>query len=35
MVVTESGCFEKALQYRCDRMAAYAGQRRRIKEEMQ
>ena len=35
MVVTESGCFEKAPQYRCDMMAAYAGQRRRIKEEMQ
>ena len=34
MVVTESGCFDKVPQYRCDMMRAYPGQWRRVKEEM-
>ena len=34
MVITESGCFEKVPQYRCDMIHAYHAQRDRIKEEM-
>lgn len=33
MVVTESGCFDKAPQYRCDMMRAYKAQWERLKEE--
>ena len=32
MVISESGCFEKSPQYRCDMMAAYGAQRKKIKE---
>ena len=34
MVVTESGCFDKVPQYRCDMMHAYRAQWNRVKEEM-
>ena len=34
MVVTESGCFDKAPQYRCDMMRACKAQWKRVKEEM-
>ena len=34
MVVTESGCFDKVPQYRCDMMRAYKAQWKRVKEEM-
>ncbi len=34
MVVTESGCYDKVPQYRCDMMHAYHGQWKRVKEEM-
>lgn len=34
MVITESGCFDKVPQYRCDMMYAYKAQRDRVKEEM-
>ena len=34
MVVTESGCFDKVPQYRCDMMHAYKAQWKRVKEEM-
>lgn len=34
MVVTESGCFDKVPQYRCDMICAYKAQRNRVKEEM-
>ena len=34
MVVTESGCFEKVPQYRCDMIHAYEAQWNRVKEEM-
>lgn len=34
MVVTESGCFEKVPQYRCDMIHAYRTQWNRVKEEM-
>jgi MoaA/NifB/PqqE/SkfB family radical SAM enzyme len=34
MVVTESGCFDKAPQYRCDMMRACKAQWNRLKEEM-
>lgn len=34
MVITESGCFEKVPQYRCDMMQAYQTQYNRVKEEM-
>ena len=34
MVVTESGCFDKVPQYRCDMMRAYPTQWAKIKEEM-
>ena len=34
MVVTESGCFHKVPQYRCDMIHAYKAQCSRIKEEM-
>ena len=33
MVITESGCFDKVPQYRCDMMRAYPAQWRRVKEE--
>ena len=33
MVVTESGCFEKVPQYRCDMMRAYPAQWKKVKEE--
>jgi radical SAM protein with 4Fe4S-binding SPASM domain len=32
MVITESGCFDKVPQYRCDMMHAYPAQYRRVKE---
>jgi MoaA/NifB/PqqE/SkfB family radical SAM enzyme len=34
MVVTESGCFDKVPQYRCDMMRACKAQWKRVKEEM-
>ena len=34
MVITESGCFEKIPQYRCDMIHAYPAQWKRVKEEM-
>ena len=34
MVITESGCFHKAPQYRCDMIHAYKAQWNRIKEEV-
>ena len=34
MVVTESGCFDKVPQYRCDMMHACKAQWERVKEEM-
>lgn len=34
MVVTESGCFDKVPQYRCDMIHAYKTQWDRVKEEM-
>ena len=34
MVITESGCFHKVPQYRCDMIHAYPGQWNRVKEEM-
>ena len=34
MVVTESGCFDKVPQYRCDMMRACKAQWKRLKEEM-
>ncbi len=34
MVVTESGCFDKVPQYRCDMIHAYNAQWNRVKEEM-
>ena len=34
MVVTESGCFHKVPQYRCDMIRAYKNQWNRVKEEM-
>ena len=34
MVVTESGCFDKVPQYRCDMMHAYPAQYSRVKEEI-
>ena len=34
MVITESGCFDKVPQYRCDMIHAYPGQLNRVKEEM-
>lgn len=34
MVVTESGCFDKVPQYRCDMIHAYQAQWNRVKEEM-
>ena len=34
MVITESGCFDKVPQYRCDMMRDYKTQWKRIKEEM-
>ena len=34
MVITESGCFHKVPQYRCDMMHAYKTQWMRVKEEM-
>ncbi len=34
MVVTESGCFDKVPQYRCDMMRAYKAQWKQLKEEM-
>ena len=34
MVVTESGCFDKVPQYRCDMMRACRAQWKRVKEEM-
>ena len=34
MVVTESGCFDKVPQYRCDMMHACKAQWKRVKEEM-
>ena len=33
MVITESGCFEKVPQYRCDMIHAYKAQWNRVKEE--
>ena len=35
MVVTESGCFHKIPQYRCDMIHAYKAQSDRVKEEIQ
>lgn len=32
MVITESGCFDRVPQYRCDMMAAYPAQLQRVKE---
>ena len=34
MVITESGCFHKVPQYRCDMIHAYKAQWNRVKEEM-
>ena len=34
MVLTESGCFHKVPQYRCEMMQAYPAQWQRVKEEM-
>ena len=34
MVITESGCFDKVPQYRCDMMRACKAQWKRLKEEM-
>ncbi len=34
MVITESGCFHKVPQYRCDMIRAYKTQWNRVKEEM-
>ena len=34
MVITESGCFDKAPQYRCDMIHAYPAQWKNVKEEM-
>ena len=34
MVITESGSFENAPQYRCDMMCAYPAQWKKVKEEM-
>ena len=34
MVITESGCFHKVPQYRCEMIHAYPGQYERVKEEM-
>jgi radical SAM protein with 4Fe4S-binding SPASM domain len=34
MVITESGCFDKVPQYRCDMTHAYQAQWARVKEEM-
>ncbi len=34
MVATESGCFNKVPQYRCDMMRAFKAQWKRVKEEM-
>ena len=34
MVLTESGCFDKVPQYRCDMTCAYKAQWNRVKEEM-
>jgi hypothetical protein len=34
MVFTESGCFDKVPQYRCDMMHACKAQWERVKEEM-
>ena len=34
MVITESGCFDKVPQYRCDMIHAYPAQYNRVKEEI-
>ena len=34
MVITESGCFDKAPRYRCDMMHAYPAQYGRVKEKI-